>query len=443
MASTSTVPASSSGPGVQTASLDIELPTDWRVAELGELFEIQQGKALSKKARSGKSPRHFLRTANVLWGRLDLTTLDKMDFSQDEAKRLDLEPGDLLVCEGGDVGRTALWRGEMEDISYQNHLHRLRRRNGDVVPEFYMYWMQAALLHLGLYAGTANRTTIPNLSKARLGRYPVPVPPAVEQHAIAMVLRTVQQAKEATEKVIVTSGELERSLMRHLFTHGPSTLAEAEDVELQETEIGLMPGHWAAVPLGEVATISTGTTPSTAKAAYWSGTIPFIKTSEIINNEITSAKSNVTDNAIRDYRLKLYQPGTVFLAMYGQGKTRGQVALLRIAATTSQNTGAIVAGASLDSEFLWLYLLSRYEHLRASGIQGHISHLNAGYLKQVIVPVPPRHEQQAIARILLAARAKRSAEEASARTLSSVLDSIMSELLTGRRRVAITEGVDG
>ena len=75
------------------------LPASWTVVPLGEAFDVQQGKALSPSARSGHSPRPFLRTANVLWGRLDLRTVDRMDFTDEEVSRLSLKPGDLLVCE--------------------------------------------------------------------------------------------------------------------------------------------------------------------------------------------------------------------------------------------------------------------------------------------------------------------------------------------------------
>jgi type I restriction enzyme S subunit len=87
------------------------LPADWGVSTIADLFEIQQGKALNPKARAGKCPKPFLRTANVFWGLLDFSTLDEMDFDDDEVERLTLQHGDLLVCEGGDIGRTAMWEG--------------------------------------------------------------------------------------------------------------------------------------------------------------------------------------------------------------------------------------------------------------------------------------------------------------------------------------------
>jgi type I restriction enzyme S subunit len=71
-------------------------------------YYIQQGKAISGKHRQGKAPYPFLRTSNVYWGQLDLTSLDTMDFSDQERERLQLKRGDLLVCEGGEIGRTAI-----------------------------------------------------------------------------------------------------------------------------------------------------------------------------------------------------------------------------------------------------------------------------------------------------------------------------------------------
>ncbi len=102
------------------------MPENWETTRLGDIFEIKQGKALSPEHRRGISPRLFLRTANVFWGHLDLANVDSMDFTDNEVSQLRLMPNDLLVCEGGDIGRTAIWRGQLDVCCYQNHLHRLR-----------------------------------------------------------------------------------------------------------------------------------------------------------------------------------------------------------------------------------------------------------------------------------------------------------------------------
>jgi len=112
------------------------LPGEWQVVKLGAIFDIQQGKALSRRNDKGIRPRPFLRTANIHWGSIDLSRLDYMDFTEKEEEKYRLQPGDLLVCEGGNVGRTAIWEGQINGVYYQNHLHRLRPKVPGVEPRF-------------------------------------------------------------------------------------------------------------------------------------------------------------------------------------------------------------------------------------------------------------------------------------------------------------------
>lgn len=177
-----------------------EVPESWEVAQLGGLFDLQQGKALSQRAQRGVSPRPFLRTSNVFWGRVDLTTVDSMDFDAQEAQRLSLTPGDLLVCEGGEIGRTAMWTLPGTAFSFQNHLHRLRSRSAEVFPEFFMYWMEVAFLQRRLYGGQGNRTTIPNLSASRLRGFSVPRPKRDEQLSIARVVSVIGDSLVSAER---------------------------------------------------------------------------------------------------------------------------------------------------------------------------------------------------------------------------------------------------
>ncbi len=289
--------------------------------------------------------------------------------------------------------------------------------------------------HKNRFEEQSSGSTFKSINKGVLKNFLTPLPPLPEQKAIAHVLSTVQKAIETNEQVIEASRELKRSLMNHLFTYGPVSVDEAEQVPFKETEIGQVPEHWEVTELGKITRVSTGTTPSTKRSDYYSGHIPFIKTSEIANVILDSAKVFVSEQAMKDYRLKLYEPGTVFLAMYGQGKTRGQVALLNIKATTTQNTAAIVSGERVKPLYLWMYLMSQYEALRGEGIQGQISHLNLGYVKRLQIPLPPISEQQEISQVLSAVEQKIAVEENRKQSLSVLFKTLLHNLMTGQVRV--------
>ena len=193
------------------------IPKNWDVIKLGDVFEIQQGKQLSSKFQKGISPYPFLRTANVLWGRIDISTVDLMDFTPEEVAKLTLKQEDLLVCEGGDIGRTAIWDGQLSPCLYQNHLHRLRPLQKDIFPRFYMYWMQVAHLYLGIYAGTGNITTIPNLSQSRLRLFLLPKPSFDEQKEIANILSSIDKKLTQSEARKQTLQALFKTMLNQLM----------------------------------------------------------------------------------------------------------------------------------------------------------------------------------------------------------------------------------
>lgn len=212
------------------------MPEHWQIARVADLFNIQQGKAVSPKHRKGQRAMPFLRTANVHWCRIDVSLLDYMDFDEDEIERLALRHGDLLVCEGGDIGRTAMWEGQLPLCLYQNHLHRLRAKRSDVEPAFFMYWMQTAWTLLKVYSGTGNKTTIPNLSRSRLASFAVPFPPLHEQREIARILHAVDQKIAAEEQRKSALDVLFKTLLHLLMTGRIRVkdlpLPEAEGVSL-------------------------------------------------------------------------------------------------------------------------------------------------------------------------------------------------------------------
>ena len=195
------------------------IPTDWEICTIESLFNLKQGKSLSSKNQTGLYLKPFLRTSNVFWGYLNLAKVDEMDIPNKERESLLLKKGDLLVCEGGDIGRTAIWNERLKECYFQNHIHRLRAKEKDICPNFYMYWMDAAIRMLNTYGTFGNRTTIPNLSGKRLSRFKIPRPSLTEQEKIAGILSQIQKAVEIQDKLIEVTKELKQSTMKQLFTY--------------------------------------------------------------------------------------------------------------------------------------------------------------------------------------------------------------------------------
>ena len=222
-----------------------EVPSTWKIDRVDSVFKIQQGKQVSKKNRIGENQRPFLRTKNVLWNRLDLADLDRMNFTESDELRLELRPGDLLTCEGGDIGRTARWNGKVKNCYFQNHLHRLRAIDKRINSQFAVFWFLYAFQVGRLYFGRGNITTIPNLSKSRLAELPMAIPPLTEQKKISYILSTIQRSIEVQERLIRTITELKKALMHKLFTEG------LRNEPQRQTEIGPIPESWEVKPLIE------------------------------------------------------------------------------------------------------------------------------------------------------------------------------------------------
>ena len=204
-------------------ALAVEPGDGWARRTIGELFEISSGKTMSAAARMGPNKVPFLRTSNVLWDEVDLSKVDEISLREHEMPAKLLAPGDLLVCEGGEIGRAAVWDGQIEPMSFQNHLHRLRPLANDVQPRFYVYWLQSAFTQLGLYEGAGNRTTIPNLSRTQLAGLPVPHPPIEKQHTIVEALTRCRKSIRLHQQVSMLSDDFFRSLLHKLMSsHDPS-----------------------------------------------------------------------------------------------------------------------------------------------------------------------------------------------------------------------------
>ena len=166
-------------PPVSDDEKRFELPEGWEWCRLGEFGEIVLGKMLNRNVQTGKESE-YLCTINVKWGSFDLSLKKRMRFQDDELKFYDLRKGDLLVCEGGDVGRCAVWQSD-ESYPFQNSLHRIRMF--EVMPEYvqmYLHWLGVT----GELQRMCSGVTIKHFTVSIVSRLPIPLPPLAEQKRI-------------------------------------------------------------------------------------------------------------------------------------------------------------------------------------------------------------------------------------------------------------------
>lgn len=160
-----------------------------------------------------------------------------------------------------------------------------------------------------------------------------------------------------------------------------------------------LPDGWKAVMLGDIAKVTTGGTPDRAKAAYWGGSIPWVSTGEINFNVIQEPREHITQAGLEKSSAKLFPQGTLLIAMFGQGVTRGKVALLGIEAAFNQACSAITPTNGDNPRFLFHYLAHHYHRIRRLGQAGTQSNLNASLIRSIPFIEPPLREQVRIIEI--------------------------------------------
>lgn len=197
----------------------------------------------------------------------------------------------------------------------------------------------------------------------------------------------------------------------------------------------MIPEGWHTTTLGRISTVTAGGTPSRKEASYWNGNIPWIRTTEVQNCKLAPAcvAEYITEDGLTNSSAKLIPARSILLAMIGQGKTRGQVALLNFEATTNQNCAAIIPDSDCHAEFIYQALLSKYQQIRNFSNTAGQSNLSGALVKAIPVLLPPLKEQKAIAAILSKWDEAIEKTEALIAAKEKRKKALMQQLLTGKQ----------
>lgn len=191
-----------------------------RLVKVDEAGEPLMGRQLAPKYQRGPSPRPYLRVANVFDGFLDLSDINKMDFSDKEFEQYRLKPGDVLLVEGHSsadvVGRSAIFRGEMPNACFQNTLIRFRSKS--VSPEFAHQYFRYCLL-MGKFSKVAKQTTIAHLGVSRFAKMEFPLPDRNTEQKVVGEFDEIEFALLDASKRQISAKSLKQSLFESLFVN--------------------------------------------------------------------------------------------------------------------------------------------------------------------------------------------------------------------------------
>ncbi len=187
----------------------------WPKEKLKKLFSVQLGKMLSPKAKIGDSSFPYIANHNVQWDHINFDKIQEMDFSEKEREKFSLVAGDILVCEGGEVGRCAIWEGNLENCYYQKALHRLRpisNLSSQIMLQF-LIWANRK----GIFKGLTGHSTIAHLTAVKLKEIDVPVPPKEDQKHIEQLFKEFKLFTLNVSKHIVAIERIKNTIYSEVW----------------------------------------------------------------------------------------------------------------------------------------------------------------------------------------------------------------------------------
>ena len=397
---------------------------NWPEVPIGQTGKVLGGRQRSPHAIG--SSQKYLRVANVFDGYIDSSDIYEMPFSEEEAKRFLLEPGDILLNEGQSlelVGRSAIYRGDPPNCCFQNTLVRYRA-GPDVLPEFAQYTFQN-FLRLGKFAAIASQTTsIAHLGAGRFAALPMPVPPLEEQRAIASALSDMDTLLAKLDQLIAKKRDIKQAAMQELLT-GRRRLPGFDK-------------KWERRPLGQMLA-ERPAYGINAPAAPYSLSLPtYIRITDITDDgKFSSANpASVSHPSWTEYKLS---EGDIVLAR--TGASTGKSYRYKKSDGTLIYAGFLIKIRPdpdlLHPAFLECHLNSTeyWKWVQQTSMRSGQPGINGNEYAGLSIPLPSIDEQTAIASILMGMGEEITALEARREKTRLIKQGMMQELLSGRGRL--------
>lgn len=410
------------------------LPSFWPSRRLDDLLARPLAYGVLKPGEYVEGGVPLVRIQDVHTGYLDAGRMHRISPAlHSEFRRTMLVGGELLLSIVGTLGKVVEVPEGLSGANISRALCVLGP-SGEIERRFLGYVLTSARVQDWIaQEGRGNAQAVLNLGILR--ELIVQVPPLEEQRQISTVLSSVDDVIRGTQAVIDQLQVVKKAMMAELLTRG----LPGRHTRFKQTEVGEVPEGWDVGRLRDYAALASGGTPSRDRPDFWGGGIPWVKTGEITYGIVTETEETISSLGLENSSAKMLPPGILLMAMYGQGVTRGRVALLGVPATVNQACLAILPSGRVSARFLFHVFTDRYEALRELGHEGTQKNLNAGLVGDVLIPVPSSDEQEIIATALDQVRSRIERENLAMTQMAAVKSALMSVLLTGEVRVTPDE----
>lgn len=189
----------------------------WPIHNFSDIASSRLGKMLDAKQQTGKYSYPYLANFNVQWFNFNVDNLNQMDFNEAEQKEFELRDGDLLVCEGGEIGRCAVWHNEIQPCFFQKALHRIRCNRQLVQPDYLAWWFKYNCNHGGFAEIAGAKATIAHLPGIKLKQLQVALPPLSLQNEFAAFVERIDQQKQTVQQSLEKLELMKKALLQEYF----------------------------------------------------------------------------------------------------------------------------------------------------------------------------------------------------------------------------------
>lgn len=190
---------------------------NWPTFQLSEIADSRLGKMLDSKQQTGTSSFYYLANFNVQWFSIDTSKLNKMDFDIKDQLEFQLHDGDVLVCEGGEIGRCAVWHNQISPCFFQKALHRIRCKKNFILPDYLTWWFKFNSENKAFENIAGAKATIAHLPGVKLKKLLIATPPIHLQEEFASFVQQVDKVKSSVKQSLEKLETLKKSLMQEYF----------------------------------------------------------------------------------------------------------------------------------------------------------------------------------------------------------------------------------